>query len=47
VTLGPFYLACYIHAPMVLATWEVMGAQCDKVKKKMGAKAKLEGKKLH
>jgi hypothetical protein len=32
---------------MVLATWKVMGAQCDKVKKKMGSKAKLEGKKLH
>ncbi len=25
---------------------EVMGAQCDKVKKKMGAKGRLEGKKI-
>ncbi len=46
MTLGPFYLACYIHAPMVLVTWEVMGAQCDKVKKKWGQKADLRGKKF-
>jgi hypothetical protein len=30
---------------MVLVTWEVMGAQCNKVEKKMGKKGRLGGKK--